>query len=489
MCATVAPLHRLSASEAASRYRAGTLAPSAYVDACLARIDERDRDVHAWAHVASGAARAQAKALDGTAMRGALHGLPVGVKDVLDTFDMPTRYGSRRYADHVPPRDSACVAALRAAGAVLLGKTVSTEFASPVPAGVRNPRDLSRTAGVSSSGSAAAVADGMVPLALGTQTGGSVVRPASYCGVYGFKPSIDAIDRSGLRHLRPSLDTIGLFARTLPDIVLLDGALRRTHAHAANAGRGDVGATGNADPARSNRPAGGADQAVGAGRASLPNDVRSADAARTARGLVGAGDLAAHGNALRIGVCRTADWPRARPEMQQAFVSAATRLQAAGAQVADVELPPPFDRAADAFRVIVVRETAASLAHELREDAATMNAWLRDTARAAASIDDEACAKAQAVARQCRDRLAEVFERFDVLIAPAAAGEAPQDLASPDDPTFSPLWTLMHGPVLAMPAFTGPHGLPMGLQIIGRIGGDARLLAVSHRIGDVLGVA
>ena len=193
----------------------------ARVEACLARIRERESQIHAWAHVDPEHALAQARELDRMPSKGPLHGVPVGIKDVLDTADMPTRYGSAIYREHRPERDSNCVAQLRAAGAVILGKTATTEFASPIPVGVRNPLDFTRTPGVSSSGSAAAVADHMVPLALGTQTGGSIIRPAAYCGVYGYKASIDAMDRGGIRHVRPSLDSLGAIARSLDDLALL----------------------------------------------------------------------------------------------------------------------------------------------------------------------------------------------------------------------------------------------------------------------------
>jgi len=219
------PLHEIDATSARAAIDRGDLTASSLVTACLARIAARDALIGAWAHVAGDAARQRAAALDRATDRGLLHGVPVGVKDVLDTFDMPTAHGSALYRGDVPARDAACVAALRSAGAVIVGKTTTTEFASPIAVGVRNPRDPTRTAGVSSSGSAAAVADGHVPVALGTQTGGSVIRPASYCGIVGYKGDIDAFDRGGIRHVRPSLDALGVFARCVDDIALVRRAL------------------------------------------------------------------------------------------------------------------------------------------------------------------------------------------------------------------------------------------------------------------------
>ncbi len=196
----------------------------ARVAECLERIQAREPEIRAWAYVDPEHALAQARALDRMPPRGPLHGVPIGIKDVLDTHDMPTEYGSSVYKGFRPKEDSNIVAALRRAGAVILGKTRTTEFASPIPVGVRNPLDFTRTPGVSSSGSAAAVADGMVPIALGTQTGGSIIRPATYCGIYGYKASLDAMDRGGIRHLRPTLDTLGVLARSLDDIALVQGS-------------------------------------------------------------------------------------------------------------------------------------------------------------------------------------------------------------------------------------------------------------------------
>ena len=218
-------LNLLTATQAAAKLRDGSATSVELVEHCLARIAAREPEVHAWAFVDREIALQQARARDREAPRSPLHGVPVGIKDIFDTYDMPTAYGSQIYKDHRPVNDTAVVALLRLAGAVILGKCVTTEFASPVPIGTRNPHDLARSPGVSSSGSAAAVADFMVPLAVGSQTGGSTILPAAFCGVVGYKASLTGIDRGGIRHLRPTIDTMGLFARSIEDIALLRSVL------------------------------------------------------------------------------------------------------------------------------------------------------------------------------------------------------------------------------------------------------------------------
>jgi amidase len=390
---------------------------NAPVAACLARIDERDGSIGAWVHVDR-----SPKVPDD----GPLQGVCAGVKDVLDVAGMPTRHGSRLYGGDVAERDSACVAALREAGAIILGKTACTEFASPMAAGVRNPRDPSRTAGVSSSGSAAAVADGMVPLSIGTQTGGSIIRPASYCGVVGVKPSIDAIDRAGIRHVRPSLDTVGFFASTFD----------------------------------------------------------MAERAFTA--LAGPSIDGASATPRRIGLCRTPEWHHARTEARAAIDIACAAARDCAMEVVDVDLPSPFEHALDAFRVIVTVETADAMAADYERGRDTMNAWLQDIERLARALSPADYDRAQATAHACRDALSRIFDRCDALIAPAAAGEAPARLHGLDDPWFCPLWTMMHGPAVTFPAHQGPHGLPVGVQVIGRPGNDVRALHVARMIDGAI---
>ena len=425
--------NELPATAVASAIREGTLDPVQHVEDCIRRIDARDDLIRAWSHVERTGAMRRAEALRDASAGAPLRGLCVGVKDVLDTADMPTAHGSPLYEGHVPERDSACVAALRAAGAVVLGKTRPTEFASPFAVGVRNPRDVARTAGVSSSGSAAAVADPMVPLALGTQTGGSIIRPAAYCGLVGFKPSIDAIDRGGIRHLRPSLDTVGLFARSVADAALLFSAL-----------------------------------------ADSPS---------------GAQCEAAHGAPRSIGICRTLEWEHAGEATRDALERVVALVARADAQVEDVPLPPIFADALEAFRVIVVVETARAMSEDFARGVETMNPWLQGIAKSALSITDLHYRSALATAEECRDALRSVFDAFEVLVAPATAGEAPRRLSGLDDPWFGPLWTMMHGPALALPVMRGAGGMPVAVQIVGAPGADASVLEAARWMERALQIA
>lgn len=390
---------------------------NAHVAACLARIDTRDASIGAWSYVD----RAPQVREDGL-----LRGVCAGVKDVLDVAGMPTRHGSALYDGDVEDRDSACVAALRDAGAIILGKTACTEFASPVAVGIRNPLDPTRTAGVSSSGSAAAVADRMVPLALGTQTGGSIIRPASYCGVVGIKPSLDAIDRAGIRHVRPSLDTVGLFAGTLDDGLRAFAAM--TLADAPDASLAPV----------------------------------------------------------RIGICRTSEWKHARLETREAIGVTAAAARDHDVDVVDVDLPYPFGNALDAFRVIVTVETRVAMAEDYARGRAKMNAWLQDVERGARALSSEDYRRALATADECRDALVAIFDSCDVLVTPATAGEAPARLQGLDDPWFCPLWTMMHGPAITFPVHEGPHGMPVGVQVVGRPRDDLRTLRIARWIDEAV---
>ena len=420
----------LSASQAADKIAAGEITSEILVADCLSRIKARDADIGAWACVDAEHALEQARALDRTARVGPLHGIPVGLKDVLDTRDLPTGYGSPVYKDHRPTQDSACVAALRRAGAVILGKTTTTEFASPWAVGVRNPHDLTRTPGVSSSGSAAAVADFMAPLALGTQTGGSVIRPATYCGIYGYKASLDGLDRGGIRHTRPTLDTLGLFARSISDIDLMRRAMTGE----------DRGAAEPLTPSR-----------------------------------------------RRLGLCRTNQWPLATPATRRALGIAEQRLRAEGAEVTAIDLPEVFESALDSFRVISQWEGAKALELELREYLDTMNPWLKDGAAKRPSLTKSRYDNALSHAAECRAQLVRIFAGVDALITPAAAGEASHALTGPEDQSFCQLWTMMHGPCVTIPAFSGPEGMPMGLQVVGAVGDDERLIGLCAWIARAMG--
>jgi Asp-tRNA(Asn)/Glu-tRNA(Gln) amidotransferase A subunit family amidase len=424
-------LNLLTATEAAGKLRDGSATSVELVEHCLARIAAREPDVHAWAFVDRDIALDQARARDREQPRSPLRGVPVGIKDIFDTCDMPTAYGSQIYKDHRPANDTAVVALLRLAGAVIMGKCVTTEFASPVPIGTRNPHDLARSPGVSSSGSAAAVADFMVPLAVGSQTGGSTILPAAFCGVVGYKASLTGIDRGGIRHLRPTIDTMGLFARSFEDIALLRAVL------------------------------------VGAETAKL--------------------DL--HAGRIRIGVCRTPQWGEAQPETADALERGARALAAAGAEVIDAELPDVFAGIEDSFRVIVRLEGARAMDWETRHHLATMNHWLRRELDASSRPDEAQYERAQAHSLACRRGLAKLFTRCDAIITPSTCGEAVADLVSVSNSAFNRVWTLMWGPCLTIPAFTGPNGMPVGLQVVGPVGADDRTIAlaawIAARLNDI----
>ncbi len=418
-------LNLLTAAQAAARLRDGSATSERLVEDCLARIAARDSDVHAWAFVDREIALEQARARDREAPRSPFHGVPVGIKDIFDTCDMPTAYGSQIYKDHRPANDTAVVSLLRLAGAVILGKCVTTEFASPVPIGTRNPHDFSRSPGVSSSGSAAAVADFMVPLAVGSQTGGSTILPAAFCGVVGYKSSLTGIDRGGIRHLRPTIDTMGLFARSVEDIALLRSVL--------------------------------------VGAAPLPYDGR-----------------------IRVGVCRTTWWNAAQPETVAALESGARLLVSRGMDVFDVELPNVFNGIEETFNVIVRAEGSRAMEWEARHHLKTMNHWLQSQLGAPEKIDQTRYDNAQSHSLECQRALMKLFEGCDVIMTPSTCGEAPTDLTSISNSAFNRVWTLMRGPCLTLPAFAGPNGMPVGLQIVGPVGQDDRTIALAARILTLL---
>jgi Asp-tRNA(Asn)/Glu-tRNA(Gln) amidotransferase A subunit family amidase len=414
-----APNH-LTASEAANAIAQGELTSQALVEACLARIEAREAQVGAWTYLDAEAALAQARDCDRGPVRGPLHGVPIGIKDIIDTYDMPTGYGSPIYDSHQPAWDAPCVAMLRAAGAVILGKTVTTEFAMFTPGKTANPNHPAHTPGGSSSGSAAAVADTMVPLALGTQTAGSIIRPASYCGAVGYKPTHGVFPIAGIKALSQTLDTLGGFARSVDDLALLRAVFAAT-------------------PATLERVEG----------------------------------------PPRIGLCRTPQWPQAGIESQKALETAAQQLATAGAEVSDVDLPPDFAGLVAAQETIQVFEGVRCCAYELAQHREQLSPKLLELLEPGARLPYSAYTEAVALAEQCRRLLDGVFRSHDVLLVPSAPGEAPRGLDATGDPLFNHMWTLLHVPAVTLPGLTGSHGLPVGVQVIGPLGQDDRLLAMA----------
>lgn len=420
---------RLSATGAAAAIAAKRLTSEALVTACLERVDERENEVGAWAFIDRELALSQARERDKQAPKTRLHGIPVGVKDVIDTFDMPTEYGSPIYRGNRPGCDAACVAQVREAGGVILGKTVSTEFATRHPGKTRNPRNLEHTPGGSSSGSAAAVADFMVPIAFGTQTSSSIIRPAAYCGTVGYKPTFNRVNRAGLKFLSESLDTIGVLTRTVPDAALIVEELS----------------------------------------GSTPARFEEAAALKP-----------------RIGFCHTPYWHHADAPTQVALEGALPRLSAAGATAARVDFDGDFARLAELQVAVSSFEFYRALSYERTRFPELISESLMGRILAGGRVSRAQYEEAMTIIERCRTALDDVFREHDVLVAPSAPGEAPPGLASTGDPVFGLMWTALHAPCVTVPVFTGPAGLPLGLQVIGKRGEDARTLLCAEWVRRTL---
>jgi len=421
--------NELTALEALQQISAGTLTSESLVAACLEWIEEREAIVGAWEFLSRDQALTAAGKIDRRAGTGPLRGIPVGVKDIFDTVDMPTSYGSPIYQEHRPPWDASCVAASRAAGAIALGKTVSTEFAFFHPGKTANPHNTAHTPGGSSSGSAAAVADCMVPLAFGSQTVGSTIRPASYCGIVGFKSSFGLINRTGMRPLAGTFDTVGLFARDVADIAHFASILAR-----------------------------------------WPT-------------LQIEGELETPPN---VGICRTFEWSAADDDARIALATAARLASDAGATICETGLPPLYADVGEAQGLIVDFETAGSAAFELAHHRDQLSEKFVERAEAglASSYDDYN--SALSIVRAAQNELAAAMDGVDVLLCPSAPGEAPKGLEATGDPVFNRLGTALRGPCLNIPGLCGSSGLPVGVQLIGRMGDDRRVLAIGQWLHAVL---
>jgi len=419
-------LHELSAAEAARRIARKELRSEALVAACLERIDARESAVRAWAFIDRKLALEQARARDRVGAGGPLHGVPWGLKDIIDTADLPTEYNSPIYKGHRPKADASCVVQIRDAGGVVLGKAVTTEFANNHPSQTLNPHNPKHTPGGSSSGSAAAVADFMVPLALGTQTGGSVIRPAAYCGVAAIKPSFGSINRVGVKMISDSLDTVGIFARAVEDLEL---------------------------------------------------------ALSTFTGRKAGKDIS---STAKIGLCRTPRWSLADKAVQQNLEEAARRLEKAGASVRDFELPAGSDQIFDRHKMIMNYETARCLAWEYRTHPEGLSKTIRPRLDEGWKVTREDYEAMRETVRQCRRALAETMKDVDFLLTPSAPSEAPASLASTGDPVFNRAWTAFGVPCVTLPYGKGPNGLPLAVQLVGAFGADMSLLARARRVEEVL---
>jgi amidase len=416
----------LTASEAAAGIADGTFTCEGLVHACLERILAIEPDVQAWAYLDAEAALAHARVLDKGPPRGPLHGVPFGLKDIIDAADMPTGHGSPIYEGNRPSRDAAAVALCRAAGGLVLGKTVTTEFAHRHPGATRNPWNTDHTPGGSSSGSAAAVGARMVPVAFGTQTTGSTIRPAAYCGTVGYKPSYGDFPLTGIGDNVPSFDTLGLIARSVEDLALFRYAVMGLEQRAP------------------------------------------ADA-----------DLFG----VRVGFCRTAFWDRADAATQAILEDTAASLARTGATVADFVMPEGEAGLPDVVRKVSGFEFARVMAYERLNHRDKLSAALLDGRVA----DGLACGyeeyrAARKVVHAYRRRLCAALEGVDVLLTPSAPGEAPPFGGSTGDAIFNNVWTTTHVPAVTLPAGVGSAGLPIGVQLIGQLHEDHRLLEVARAV-------
>jgi Asp-tRNA(Asn)/Glu-tRNA(Gln) amidotransferase A subunit family amidase len=412
----------LSALDLARRIDRGELAPAAVVRMCAEAIAAREAEVGAFTEFDLEAAEQQAMTTAAKLIVSPLRGLPIGVKDIIDTVDFPTTYGSPIYAGHCPASDAPLVSMVRRAGGIVLGKTVTTPFAYLDPAKTRNPRNIAHTPGGSSSGSAAAVAAGMVPIALGTQTGGSIIRPASFCGVTGFKPSFRLLPTSGIKCFSWSLDTAGVFAASVADAAFAVSAI-----------------TGRELRVDQDPPA-----------------------------------------PPRIALVRTHAWDEASEAMRNAIEAAARAAAAKGAQVREIVLPEVFEEASRAFAAIQGYEAWRAYAFEYDHHRDRLPPRLTELLNTAATVTPEDYDAGRRVAKRARRTLTELMAEVDVLLTPSSPNAAPAGLESLGSPSFNRLWTLMGAPCINVPGLADTDGMPLGVQIVGRFARDRTTLAAAR---------
>lgn len=431
-------LAQLPATEAAAAIRDGRLTSRELVEACLARVDEVEPQVQAWVHLDRDHALMQAELADDAHKlgrpKGPLHGVPVGIKDIFDTFDMPTEDGTALHTGRTPRRDAAAVARLRSAGAVILGKTVTTELAYYHPGKTTNPHDTTRTPGGSSSGSAAAVAASMVPLAIGSQTNGSVIRPASFCGVVGFKPTHGLISRHGALRLSRTLDQVGVFARSVEDAALMAECMIGFDA-------ADPDTRPMAPPPLS---------ATATSEPPLPP---------------------------RLAFVPSPIWDKAEAVTQEAFEEL---TEALGDRIGRLDLPSAFSRAVDWHRTIMETDMAANLAEEYERGRDRLSPAMRDCLERGRRYSAFDYARAVDAIPKLNALLDELFFEYEAFVTPAAPGPAPAGLDTTGSPIFCSIWTLCGVPAVTLPLLRSETGLPIGVQLVGKRGDDARLLRTAR---------
>jgi Asp-tRNA(Asn)/Glu-tRNA(Gln) amidotransferase A subunit family amidase len=418
-------LESLSASQAAKKLTKREIKATDLLLACLDRIGQRESVLRAWISLGKENALARAKALDKGAVKGLLHGIPIGVKDLFDTHDLPTSYGSPIYANNYPSTDAVSVALMRQSGGIILGKTVTTEFASFKGGPTTNPHNPLHTPGGSSSGSAAAVADFMIPLATGSQTAGSIIRPASFCGVVGYKPSFGKISTAGVKSLAPSLDTLGCFGRTVEDVALGVAAMSGDHE-----------------------------------LAKIPY---------------------LH-NKVRIAICKTPEWEFASSETRSAVALARFSTESfAKGKVNDINLPLELKHLIQIQTRIMLSEMSRSLAFEQMQFPKKLSAMISSQINQGTSIEFSQYKRDLDQAQIARKAIQNVFnESVDLIIAPSAIGEAPFMKEGTGDPLFCRSWTLLGLPCINLNVSTGPNGLPIGIQLIAAYGQDQFLLSAAR---------
>ena len=438
--------NRMTACDMAEGIREGRFSSEEVTRACIERIDSREESVQAWAWFDRDYAVEQARRADRLRTQGeplgALHGVPVGVKDIIDTQDMPTEYGTAIFAGWQPSRDATVVSLLRCAGAVILGKTVTAELAFYAPGKTRNPHNPMHTPGGSSSGSAAAVAAGMVPLAVGTQTNGSVIRPAAFCGTVGFKPTHGRISRFGVLHQSWVLDQLGVFATHVEDAALLAETLMNFD---------------DRDP-----------------------DMRLFPRPRLCEAM-----SIPLTREPRIGFVRSPIWDMAEEDTRRELPLLVERL---GGDVTDVVLPGIFDEAIAAHKIIMQADFALNFAELYRRDSERLSPVLRETIEKGMAVPAHEYNRAVERIPLLNEELNKLLEDYDALIPPAAPGSAPAGLDTTGSPIFCTIWTLCGVPAITLPLLQGTNGLPMGVQVISGRGNDRRLIRISVWLEEKLGL-